>query len=548
MSNSKLYIQELCNKLEDLLFDSVVIIFGLANQEYFEALKKYLCIKNKVIIIEPNKESYNKYKRNTNIEIDNFNIIYFDENEVETLFIKTINYDNFNRLHVHCYGDYEEKYKKEYDKFIEILDNRYLHVCSIIDIANTLRKNFFENMITNLSHINDSSPLNTYIDTLKDKPAIIVSAGPSLDKNMEVMLKHKDRLDNFFIITGNRTLGTMINNNIKPNLIVSIDPLPEIYEMMKKNLEVDVPLAYYEYSNKDLVKNYKGEKIYISQLLSQTIEDMKNISGTYVGGSVAHTCIDIARQMGCNPIILVGQDCALTFNKQYANNSTWNLEKSLENENIIVVKDVFGNDIFSTNTLNFFKVKIQEYIKVINLVMSIEFINSSYGADIIGAQFKELEEVLTDKKYNEKVSKLSPDKSINIDERKVKRDIYNHITYYLRKCDECIKICNEMISRGGKDSFMQMSPDDINLKQIIYILQTVADFENNINSSYLGSYLAKFLFDVREGYFEVQAKDYEYLTSNFKYQTNVFLNYFKELKVMLKEVNDLYLNITQKNS
>ncbi len=116
-----------------------------------------------------------------------------------------------------------------------------------------------------------------------------------------------------------------------------------------------IPFAFYEYSNKDLVKQYKGEKIYISELFSNTIEDLRSLTGTYIGGSVAHTCIDAARIMGCNPIILVGQDCALTYDKHHSDDATFDVDENPAPPELTLIEDVYGDEIKTTVTLKLFQ-------------------------------------------------------------------------------------------------------------------------------------------------------------------------------------------------
>ncbi|RDY23322.1 DUF115 domain-containing protein [Romboutsia maritimum] len=541
--NYKKNIQDLIDNLEGLLFDSIVFIFGIDSGEYINELENNICSYNKVIIIEPNKEIYESHKEI--ISKDNIKLILYDEEVIENFLKGLINYKNFNRLFVHSFGNYENVYKEEYKKFIEILDNRYLVAMSTLGLDNMFRKIFFENMISNLSQLNNSSPLNSYIECNNNIPAIIVSAGPSLDENIQTMLKYKDYLDKFFIIAGNRTMGTLIENEIIPNLVISVDPAQINYDMMKKYLNSDVPFAFYEYSNKDLVKEYKGEKIYISQLFSRTIEDLKNLTGTYTGGSVAHICIDTARLMGCNPIILVGQDCALTYDKHHSDNATFDIDKNPGELEKILVKDVYGNEIKTTLSLNFFKMKIEEYIKIIQQQNDVKFINASYGADIIGAPHKELEEVITSINFSKCVKKLVPDKSISIDSSEIVKSILQHINKFIYKSDECINLCNKLLNSKAKESLMDMKEDDINLQQFLYIMEIIDEFEYSTISYYLGSYLTKFLFDIRQKYFEMTAKDYDQLTSNFKYQCSTFLNYFKELKTMLEEVKEVFLKVSQ---
>lgn len=539
--NYKKNIQNLIDNLEGLLFDSVVFIFGIDTGEYINELENRLCECNVVIIIEPNKEIYDIHKEN--IEKDNIHLILYDEEMIKSILKNIINYKNVNRLHVHCFGNYEQLYDQEYKKFIEILDSRYYVASASIGLAYRFRQMFFENMISNLLMINDSSPLNSYINSNENIPAIIVSAGPSLDKNIQTMLKYKNHLDKFFIVAGNRTMGSLIENGITPNLVISVDPAPINYNMMKKYLGEKVPFAFYEYSNKDLVKDYKGEKIYISELFSYIIEDLKNLTGTYAGGSVAHTCIDAAVIMGCDPIILVGQDCALTYDKHHSDNATFNIDKNPDPSGLILIKDVYGNEIKTTVTLNLFKSKIEEYINLIHQYKKVEFINASYGADIVDAPHKELEEIIKSINFNEDAKKLTPDKCINIDSNEIIRQILQSINKFIDESNKCINICKELLTRDALDSLLDMNEDDINLQQFLYVFNVLQEFESNKTSYYLGSYLVKFLFDVRQKHFEMSAQDYSKLTSNFKYQNNALLNYFEDLKIVLEEVKDLFLTV-----
>ncbi len=539
--NYRKNIQNLIDNLEGILFDSVVIIFGIDSGEYIEDLKSKLCERNRVIIIEPNKDIYDIVKEK--IVDHNIHLIHYDEQVIKAILKGLINHKNFNRLHVHCFGNYKDVYKEEYEKFIAILDNIYYTSSSSITVVSSFKKIFFENMISNLSIINNTSSLNSYIGKFKNTPAIIVSAGPSLDRNIQTMLKYKNHLDKFFIIAGNRTMGSLIENGIKPNLVVSVDPAQVTYDMMKKYLDSDLPLAFYEYSNKDLVKEYRGEKIYISELFSRTIEDLKDLSRTYIGGSVAHTCIDIAKIIGCNKIILVGQDCALTENKHHSYNSTFDIDKTPNELEVVLDKDIYGDYIRTTLTLKFFKTKIEEYI---NLVKEedeseyIEFINASYGADIEGAPHKELEEVLISSEFNKNIENLIPDKSIDIDSEEIINSILEHINNFIAKSDECISICNEFLNNDINGSLMDMDEDDINLQNFLYLLHVVDEFEYNTKSYYLGGYFTKFLFDVRSNYFEMPAKDYSKLTSDFKYQSETFLHYFQDLNDLLKSIKKLF--------
>lgn len=546
MSNYNKNIDELIDSIEGVYFDSIIFIFGIDNGEYIKPLKSNICSYNKVIIIEPNKDIYllNKEK----IFGKNIQLVLFEEEKVKDIINRVFLINHLNRIFVHCFGNYKDIYTKEYEKFIEILDSRYNLIASSLNVNYRYKKLFFEDMIANLPVISNSTPLNSNVNINTNVPAIIVSAGPSLDKNIQTMIKYKDKLDKFFIIANNRTMSALIENDIKPNLVVSVDPLNDIYEMMKNYLNQNVPLAFYEYSNKDLVREYKGEKIYIAQLLPSIIKNLNDISGTFTGGSVAHTCIDIANILGCNPIILVGQDCANTFGKCHSDNATFEMDKDNEKYSTLTTKNVYGEYIQTTSTLDYFKMKIEEYIEIVQSFKEVEFINCSYGANIIGAPHKELEEIFTLSNYTKDVNPLKVDKRIKIDTEEINTTILNHINEFIEKSDNCINICKKLLEKDIKKSLVDMDEDDVNLQQFIYTQQVIDEFEFSKLSNYLGGYIKIFLYEIREKYFTMDASDYERLTSDLKYHCNNFLNYFTELKNMLEEVKELYFQVISKNN
>ncbi len=74
------------------------------------------------------------------------------------------------------------------------------------------------------------------------------------------MVRLKDRLKDYFIITGSRTVKALVQNGIVPDMVVSIDPVDVNYEMMKDYLDLDVPLVFYELQQPLSSQDYKGGK------------------------------------------------------------------------------------------------------------------------------------------------------------------------------------------------------------------------------------------------------------------------------------------------
>ncbi|MFA9376170.1 MAG: motility associated factor glycosyltransferase family protein [Lachnotalea sp.] len=536
--NYKKEIDKLLDTLDDLKFDSLIFLFGIDTGEYIEKIKKVMCSRNKVIIFEPNQDVYKKHSL---YATDHIEIVLFEEKQVKKILNDHISSKNFNNIYFHAFGNYSKIYKKEYDCLVEHLDWVIINASAQIGLANRFKKVFIQNMIANLRILNQCTPIHHYIFTNMDVPAIVISGGPSLDRNIQDMIKYKDKVEKCFIITGSRTVGALIKNNIIPDMIVSVDPVDANYEMMKDYLDLDVPMAFYEFSNRYLIKDYKGKKIYISLLFSQTIADLNKLLGVYSGGSVAHACIDLANMMGCSPILFVGQDLAYTDHKHHADSATHDYDKTLNYRAQMMVKDVFGKQVSTTITLDHFRRRLEDYITAYQEQKRIEFINCSYGADIKGAPHKELEEVLNRQRFDHIKKNCIPIEDLNIDSKATVKEIQTFIDECIIKAEQGFELCGKIILENQTKSLIDVEDNDIDLQRMLYILQIINEFENSPNSKYLGGYFSKFVFDMKQKMFHMYAKDFEKQTSDLQHQARAFKGYFENMKLMLEEVKELVM-------
>jgi len=531
-------IDALLNTIDDLKYDSVIFIFGIDTGDYLGALSKLLCSKNKVFIFEPNAEIYHKHELNM---ANNIQLVLYEEKQLKIIMGSVVNSININNLYLHAFGNYAQIYKEEYDNLVEKLDCAYMNASACLVLANRFREVFIQNMLANLKILNKSTSINHYQSMNKNIPAIIISAGPSLDKNIKDMLQNKNKLENCFIITGSRTVDALIKNGIKPDIILSVDPVDANYDMMKNYLNLDIPLAFYEYSNRYLVRDYQGEKIYMASLFSNTVQELHNLRGIYLGGSVAHGCIDMANMLGCSPILLIGQDFAYTYDKHHSDVAIHEHDKTEAYEARILTKDVFENQIKTTATLNEFRRRLEEYIEAYHLQTRVEFINCSYGAEIKGAPHQELSEVFRREIFNNPKKRCFQYKDITIDSREIIDSILSYINQCIVKASQGLELCEAIILGNEPKSLIDIEEDDIDLQRILYILQIVNDFETASKNNYLGGYFNKFIYDIKQKAFIMLAKEYDRLTSDLQYQARAFKTYFEDMQEMLEAAKRLSL-------
>lgn len=166
-----------------------------------------------------------------------------------------------------------------------------------------------ENILGNLENIVSNPGINLLYDKFKGIPAVTVASGPSLNKNMHLLREIRDRA---LIVCCDASLLPLINRGIRPHIVVTMertDGTEFFYE--------DVPdfegiyLAFCPLVRPRTFDSFKGKKIITHRTFLQFDWLQHDKGQLLVGPSVANMAFTVAQKLGCDPIILTGQDLAL---------------------------------------------------------------------------------------------------------------------------------------------------------------------------------------------------------------------------------------------
>jgi hypothetical protein len=218
---------------------------------------------------------------------------------------------------------------------------------------------------------------------LSVKPFLIVSAGPSLDFELDILKEHKDE---FNIICVGSSIRALMNKNIRPDAIVIIDPKEIVQKQFIGYENENIPLCFPASASKWAVNCYNGPK-YI-------FEKEKEDSYIEVVGTVAVSAIDIAIKSGANTVVLLGQDLAYLKDRSHTKvyEEVYGFKDEEKNSNKMkTVLGVDGELLETSAGYLTFKHKIESLIA---RNRNIEFINCSRGAQIEGTQYFTLEDYL----------------------------------------------------------------------------------------------------------------------------------------------------------
>lgn len=393
--NMKNEIDKFLNQFKDISEETIFVVCGFGAGGHIKALReKYR--NNVIMVFEPiNKlkdyiENINWVKEDEKIEI-----LYGDKNDITNTFLKHISVFNYNNIIFSSYNRYSEFMG---DQIREFLTFTKIHFVTLLLSHNTRikeSKRWFKTLMSNLKYMIAGTPINEYENCFENKPAIIVSSGPSLDKNIDEL---KNINNDFVLFTGYRNIDGLLKKQINPTFVSVIDSHKILYDLGKQSIPYteDIPLIFYEGTNDLVVKEHKGKKIFFTK--NEMIKKIcgKEIIDVPMGGSVAHGITNAAIIMGCNPIIFVGQDLAYTGEKSYSESAA-NKDGSKSYEDVKSSDDVwveaFGGGKVRTSLP--FQVFIDRFEAIIRDNENINFINATEGgARIHGTTEMNLKEAM----------------------------------------------------------------------------------------------------------------------------------------------------------
>jgi hypothetical protein len=148
-------------------------------------------------------------------------------------------------------------------------------------------------------------------------PAILVSAGPSLAKNLDKLGALRDRA---VIIAVQTVLKTLLSHGIRPHFVTSLD-YHEISAEFFRGLgdAQGVRLVAEPKANWHVLDAFPGRK---HVLKSSFVDDLLRAQAPQrgalrAGSTVAHLSYYLAEHLGCDPIIFVGQDLSFSHGLYY---------------------------------------------------------------------------------------------------------------------------------------------------------------------------------------------------------------------------------------
>lgn len=159
-------------------------------------------------------------------------------------------------------------------------------------------------------------------DLWKGRPAVCVSAGPSLQKNLHHLLDNKVRASVGLISVGT-TYGLLQGMGLEPDIVTTIDfqRLNWTDQFQYIPLDPECTLVYLHSTYPQTPRRWPGPK-FVAENASDTVQWIRSLAEGKKSAAqvqtVSHLNLLVALELGANPIILLGQDLSMPLDAHHA--------------------------------------------------------------------------------------------------------------------------------------------------------------------------------------------------------------------------------------
>ncbi len=430
-----------------------VFMFGMGNGIFLRELLKRLKDDAVVFLVEPD------------VSVFLYQLVHQDFLDIITdervlFFVKTVNDDtlwegfdqNFHwsmiSSKIVCrHPGYDRLYQEDCLKFNRDIDQGIELAMVNANTLSYMSRDIPINILRNLHFIKDSNYSGEFHQMMPENvPIIIVSAGPSLDKNIEDL---KKAVGKAFIFATDTAVKYLLQHQVPFDMIMTLDAKKSPKHLSSPEC-AGFPLMCALEARNQLLEFHTGRKIWLRTgiYIEKLYEKLGRVFPVHdTGGSVATACYAVGVAMGAKRIILVGQDLAYSGEKTHAGGVT----KHVKNEEYVIkmIEGIDGNQIRSRGDWVVYR---DWFERVVKLEDAPDVIDATEGGALIkGTRIMTLSEAIEQycqtpfdfKKILEEMPPTFNDKEYLLIQRECNK-LEHQFTQIRQKATEAIKIANDL--------------------------------------------------------------------------------------------------------
>lgn len=320
----------------DMPEQSLLAVFGMSNCAFIRVFLDNNTDARSVLVYEPSIDIFLTV-------IKYIDITEIIENSRVCLIIKGLNGDLLDAYMDNIIGTanvktnryitlpkYTQLFEEDFAYYYKVIEENNIKMYAIKNTVRLYGKRVSENSIYNLRYLRNSSSSVELVDRFpEDLPAIVVAAGPSLEKNIHMLKKAKGKT---LIIVVDTAIPKVLEAGIIPDMVIAIDFIKPL-KYFENPLLKDIPILCDVDMNKDILDKIKPNKCIFFNADSMIWASLFEEEGSEIrrintGGSVATALIANYIYWGIKKIILLGQDLAFTESKGHVGEDKMTIDAS----------------------------------------------------------------------------------------------------------------------------------------------------------------------------------------------------------------------------
>ncbi|OXS79268.1 6-hydroxymethylpterin diphosphokinase MptE-like protein [Domibacillus enclensis] len=304
---------------------------------------------------------------------------------------------------------YEKIAHKEFETFSSLFRSMIEGKRLNLYAESSFAKRWSLNALMNLNAIfNTPNILLADHNPFKEKPIVLVSAGPSLSEEIENLryIKNKKLAYIFAVGSANKAL---IAQGIYPDAVLTYDPQAHNHAIFEEIIEqniINIPMIFGSTVGYETIQKYKGPMFHFitSQDTISPYFFEKTLPTLYDSTSIAIVTLQLLYKLEVEKVILVGQNFAFKNNLFYSEEIARYDEEKKEMTDAAVqkkdlsdsylVEDTLGGQVMTNKSFDQMRQEMEYYIEKYNI--SIVTNATKGGAAIKGTTYKPLEELITE--------------------------------------------------------------------------------------------------------------------------------------------------------
>ncbi|MDR3560136.1 MAG: DUF115 domain-containing protein [Negativicutes bacterium] len=374
----------------------ILVVFGFGAGHFLPYVASHFKNIKKIMIIEPALQIFDMVLHECDlgglIRMPRQAQLTFVLNQPEKLAaLLTVRSVQFNaKVEFVAHLSYRSLYSEYYQSFNNVMADWFRLQRLELQTHQYSLHLWLENTVKNL--VVPAYPGEIMKDLFYGKPAIIVSAGPSLEKHMHLLEEAQHKAIIVAVGTATKVLDKA---GIRPHFRAAMDSFEHGMNIFENLTTTDIPLLFANQLYPGMVACYPGPLVrivksddYFGQYLCEL--DGQSLIIPETGPSIANLVLSLLCEMKCPTVIIIGQDMCFKEEKIHAEGGDTVQEQ--EKQHLMTVRDIYGNEV--QTLANYWSIKGALERSIANNP-KVRFINATEGGlGVDGAENRRLADVL----------------------------------------------------------------------------------------------------------------------------------------------------------